>query len=155
MEWFTLISTAVGAILAVGATTLNDRLKWKREQSKAQYETRSRLYSDYLADLTKTRDAIRLVARGIHAPDVTRHDAADSAFASMNLYARRYQIGITEAGPVAIAGESALRALRDIRDVIKEGHQHRSSQYNEAKIAYEARLRALMNAMRADLDRIR
>ncbi len=47
-------------------------------------------------------------------------------------------------------GASALRALRDIRDVIKEGHQHRSSQYNEAKTAYEGRLRALMNAERTE-----
>jgi hypothetical protein len=155
MEWFTLVSTAVGAILGVGATTLNDRLKWRRERTKALYDSRSKLYSDYLADLTKTRDSLRLVARSIKAHDMSRRADADDAFASANIYARRYQIRITASDIVANSATAALRALRDIRDVIGDGHEHHSDQYNQAKGRYDSALTILINAMQEDLEKIR
>lgn len=66
MEWFTLVSTAVGVVLGIGATNFNERVKWKRDRRKALYESRSKLYAEYLSGLTKTRDAIRIAARGTY-----------------------------------------------------------------------------------------
>lgn len=154
MEWFTLVSAAVGAILGVGATTLNDRLKWRRERTKALYESRSVLYSDYLADLTKTRDSLRLVARGVQTRGITRRADADDAFASANIYARRYQIRITASKAVADPASATLRTLRDMRDVIGDGNEHHSDQYNQAKARYDSALTTLMNAMQEDLEKI-
>jgi hypothetical protein len=80
MEWFTLVSTGVGVLLGIGATNFNERVKWKRDRQKALYDSRSKLYAEYLSSLTKTIDSIRLVARGAYPPGSTRSEAADAAF---------------------------------------------------------------------------
>jgi hypothetical protein len=153
MEWFTLVSTAVGVVLGIGATNFNERVKWKRERRKALYESRSKLYAEYLSSLAKTRDAIRIVARGSYPAGATRSEAADAAFASQSVYAGRYQIRITAPGDVADAAARALRELRDMRAVIGEGHEHHSEKYNEAKAGYEKALTHLMDVMEEDLQK--
>jgi hypothetical protein len=155
MEWFTLVSTTVGVVLGIGATNVNERIKWKRDRRKALYESRSKLYAEYLASLTKTRDLIRIVARGVYPPGATRSEAADAAFASHSIYAGRYQIRITAPGDVAEAAAQALRGLRDIRSTVGQGHAHHSDNYNQAKAGYEAALNHLMDVMETDLQMIR
>jgi hypothetical protein len=140
MEWFTLVSTSVGVLLGVGATNFNERVKWKRERRKALYDSRSKLYAEYLSSLTKTRDSIRLVARGVYPPGSTRSKTADAAFAAHNLYAGRYQIRITAPDDIADAAASAMRELRSVRSVVGEGYAHHSDNYNEAKTRYETAL---------------
>src|SRR4051812_42455749 len=108
MEWFTLVSTAVGVVLGVGATNFNERIKWKRERTKALYEYRSKLYADLLADLTKTRAAIRVVEHSVRHTSEDKRDAVTAAFASTNVYARRYQVQITSPKHVADAGAAAV-----------------------------------------------
>jgi hypothetical protein len=151
---FSLVSTAVGVLLGVVATTFNERLKWSRDRRKSLYESRSELYAEYLANLTKTRDLIRIVARGVYPPGSNRSDAADAAFAAHNLYAGRYQIRITAPDDVA-APVAAMRELRNIRSVVGQGHAHHSDNYNEAKTRYESALLKLMDAMEQDLEEVR
>ena len=148
------MSTAAGVILGVGATSFNERIKWKRERRKALYESRSKLYADYLADLTKTRDAIRLVGRSSQVMGQSIRQAAEVAFASANLYARRYQIRITCPADTAAAATRTLRALRDIRDAVAHGEYH-AERYYEAKGRYESALQSLMDSMEQDLELIR
>jgi hypothetical protein len=127
----------------------------ERDRRKALYESRTKLYSEYLSSLSKTRDAIRIVARGAYPVGASRSAAADAAFASQSVYAARYQIRITAPGDVANAAAEALRSLRDMRSIIGQGHEHHSAEYNETKTRYEAALSVLMDVMKADLERIR
>lgn len=155
MEWLTLVSTVVGAILGVGATTLNERVKWKRERWKAQHEARTKLYGDYLSDLTKTRDAIRSVSRTEWKDDASRRKAADDAFLSANIYARRYQIRITAPKDVADQAAKTLRELRQMRELVGAGEKHHSDAYLAWKDVYDPILIELMDLMEKDLDEIR
>lgn len=150
VEWFTLVSTAVGVVLGIGATNFNERMKWKRDRQKALYDARSKLYAELLADLTKTRAAIRVVARTSTLTEPARQEAVNAAFASANVYARRYHVQITSPKPVADAAASAVRGLSAIRDSIAAGGRETDA-YNEVVDRFEAAMRHLMSVMQADL----
>lgn len=153
MEWFTLVSTAVGVILGVGATNFNERVKWKRDRKKALYESRSKLYADLLADLTKTRAAIRVAARSTTLTPEGKCEAVNAAFASANVYASRYQVQITSPEHVADAGAAAVRALSVVRDSIIAGDRGTDA-YRKLVDEFEAAMRHLISIMREDLSKI-
>lgn len=150
MEWFTLVSTAVGVLLGIGATSFNERVKWKRERTKARYEFRSKLYADYLADLSRTRDAIRLVARGTQPTEQARRDALEAAFVVANIYARRYQIRITSSHAVGDAADEVHHALRAIRNGIMHGEYH-SDAYEKIEVRYRQAVALLISTMEEDI----
>lgn len=129
-------------------------MRSRRDRNKAKYDARGKLYGEYLADLTKTRDAIRLVVRSLAPEDPGRKLGADQAFASANVYARRYQIRITSPRPVWDAATTSLRLLREMRDLIGGGEAHHSEKYNEWKYRYDPALLNLMDLMEKDLDQI-
>jgi len=72
MQWLTLAGTLLGAFIGVGSTLIVDRRRWLRERSKALFETRRQLYSDFLADLSTTREILRTVALGYHPVEIPR-----------------------------------------------------------------------------------
>jgi hypothetical protein len=147
----TLASTIVGALIGVGSTLLADRLRWSRDRSKGTFEARRQLYSDFLADLSLTRDAVRAAGRGYHDADVSRQQAANDAFRSANLYSRRYQVSISAPPGVVGAATATFRSLRRLRDVVAAGHDNESEEYVAERERYEASLTALIKRMRDDL----
>jgi hypothetical protein len=151
MQWLVLVSTVLGALIGVGSTLIVDRLRWSRERSKAMYEARRQLYSDFLADLSSTRDAVRAVARGYYPAEISRRQAAGDAFGKANLYSRRYQVSITAPEAVVAAATETFRSLRELRNVAAAGHDNVSDEYGVAKAKYEAGLTKLIGVMRDDL----
>jgi hypothetical protein len=151
MQWLALVSTVLGALIGVGSTLVVDRRRWSRERSKAMYEARRQLYSDFLADLSTTRDAIRAVARGYHPADISRRQAAGDAFGKANLYSRRYQVSITAPEAVVAAATETFRSLRELRNVAAAGHDNDSGENRAVKARYEAGLTKLIDVMRDDL----
>lgn len=151
MQWLTLVSTVVGALIGVGSTLIADRLRWSRDRSKAIHEARRQLYSDLLADLAATRDAVRAVGRGYHGAEVPRQQAAEDAFRSANLYSRRYQVSISAPPEVVEAATAAFRSLRGLRDVVASGRDSGSEEYVTERERYDAALGVLIRRMRDDL----
>lgn len=72
MDWSTLASTIVGAIIGIGATTLADRSRWKREQVAGQNQVRRQAYAAYLAALVGAHEAMRTAALGEHGSAESR-----------------------------------------------------------------------------------
>ena len=151
MQWLALVSTVVGALIGVGSTLIADRLRWSRDRSKATYEARRQLYSDFLADLSVTRDAVRAVGRGYLDADVPRQQAANDAFQSANLYSRRYQVSISAPPEVVGAATVTFRSLRRLRDVVASSHDNESEEYVTERERYDAALSMLIERMRDDL----
>lgn len=88
VDWLLPVSTVVGAVVAMAATMLADRSRWKREQSRDQDQIRRESYGGYLAALVQAHDAMRTAAgRGGSSPD-SRHAAITGVPVSRSLCAQ-------------------------------------------------------------------
>lgn len=149
MPWTTLLSAVVGALIATASTALLDRSRWRREQDDRLTGVRRALYGDYLACLSRARNAFRGLARDRDLPPAERERAAREQFAPC--YGMRYQVSITAAPDVYAASEDAFRRLRDVRDLAAAGTLAGDEAYSGGRAEYEAALTRLRAAMRRDL----
>lgn len=111
MQWMTLASAVVGALIATASAALLDRGRWRREQDDRLLGTRRVLYSDYLTCLSQARNAFRSLPRNQDMASVERERSTRDSFAPC------YQMSITAASNVFVASEDAFRRLRDVPDL--------------------------------------
>jgi hypothetical protein len=150
MQWITLISTIVGAVIATGSAMLLDRQRWKRERLDRETQTRRTLYGDYLAGLSEARHACGNVARDSDMEPSMRRTMAREAFGPC--IGLRYQMTISAPSRVVEASEDAFRRLRDLRDRVMEGVLVTDPVYLEGRRTYDDALAVLRARMREDLD---
>ncbi|MFF8371878.1 MULTISPECIES: hypothetical protein [Streptomyces] len=151
MQWASLISTAVGALIGVLATLAADLSRAKHTRQDSEHNTRRQLYADYLAALARTRNHLRLAARSAHTPPEERASQAIEAFKEGNAYELRYQVALISSAPVIEASTTAFRALRDLRDLIEEGALHTVPRYLELRARWEECFAELRITMRNGL----
>ncbi|MFD8613465.1 MULTISPECIES: hypothetical protein [unclassified Streptomyces] len=149
MQWMTLISAVVGALIATASAAVLDRSRWRREQDDRLLGARRTLYGDYLTCLSEARNTFRGLARNHDMGPVERARTARDSFAPC--YGVRYQMSITAASPVVTASEEAFRRLRDVRDLAAAGTLAGDEAYSGGRAEYEAALARLREAMRLDL----
>ncbi|WP_326613468.1 hypothetical protein OG949_34805 [Streptomyces scopuliridis] len=145
----TLASAVVGALIATASAALLDRSRWRRERDDRLLGIRQVLYSDYLACLSKARNAFRDLARNQDLGPLERERSARDSFAPC--YGVRYQMSITAASEVATASENVFRRLRDVRDLAAAGTLAGDEAYSGGRAEYEAAHNRLRDAMRRGL----
>jgi hypothetical protein len=147
--WLSLISAVTGAVIATASAALLDHRRWRRDQVRHLTDTRRVLYGEYLANLAKTRNHFRSLARD---RDVTPKDRAASARTSFApCYEGRYQIAITGSAKVVAASEETFKRLRDIRDATGAGARPEDDSYAEGRREFESSLARLRKEMRDEL----
>lgn len=151
VEWSTLASTIVGAIIGIAATTLADRSRWKREQAAGRDQLRRQAYAAYLAALIGAHEAIRTAALGEHSSAGSREAAIQEAFRSADPYVRRYEMALLAPPEVIDPAVQAFRRVRGIRDLLVSGITADSAEYRKAQRDYYASIEAASDAMRNDL----
>ncbi|MGW0649947.1 hypothetical protein ACWD4T_14190 [Streptomyces umbrinus] len=149
MEWMTLVSAGVGAVIATASAAVLERGRWRRESRERETAVRRVLYGDYLACISEARNGFRSLARDTVIPAPDRAVAARDCFAPC--YGLRYQMTITAPPAVSDASEVIFRRLREIRDAVAEGALSDSDVYAQGKRHYEDALARLRTAMRTDL----
>ncbi|MFE2498800.1 hypothetical protein [Streptomyces scopuliridis] len=149
MQWITLASAIVGAVIATLSSAFLDRHRWRREQAQRLTDARRALYGEYLASLSKARNAFRLLARDLSASVSEREVSARNSFAPC--YEIRYQVAITASREVVAAAEEAFRRLRDVRDLAAAGTLAGDEAYSGGRGEYEAALTELRLTMRKEL----
>jgi CHAD domain-containing protein len=144
-----MVSTGLGAAIALVSTLLADKRRWSRERSAARADSRRVLYGQHLHTLSIARSALRQIVRNpTLVPDQRRH-AAREAFEPC--YGLRYEITIAAPAFVVTSAEEAFQRLRDLRTAVSEGEAARTPGYIAAADAYDEALRQLRVAMRRDL----
>jgi hypothetical protein len=151
MDWSTLASTLVGAVIGIGATTLADRSRWKREQASGHNQLRRQAYATYLAALIRAHEAMRTAALGEHSSAESREAAIQEAFRSGDPYVHRYEMALIAPPDVIEPTVQAFRRVRGIRDLLISGATADSAQYRKAQRDYYASIEAASDAMRQDL----
>ena len=96
-------------------------------------------------------DAIRVVSLNEHDTQLSRVSAAVTAFGSAHLNAAREHVALVAPESVASAADATFRALRNLRDLLRQGHDLESSEYQQGLAQYQLTPNALRNVMRSDL----
>jgi hypothetical protein len=149
MQWATLVSAAVGAVIATASAAFLDRSRWHRERHERVVAVRRDLYGEYLAALSQARNAFRGLARDRETEQPARERFARESFAPC--YSMRYQMSIMAPQAVLVASEETFRRLRDVRDLAARGTLVGDEAYSGGRAEYEESLTRLRNAMRNDL----
>jgi hypothetical protein len=150
MDWSATLPALLGTILGASITLLADRIRWRRDQDQRQQESRKEAYAAYLASLHAASEAIRAVSLADH-PAEALTGAARDAFREAGLRSTREQLVLLAPESVVRVADDAFRALRELRDLVGDGHDLESPDYQLTLGRYHAALAASRNRMRADL----
>ncbi|HSK95949.1 MAG TPA: hypothetical protein VK891_04955 [Euzebyales bacterium] len=150
MDWSTALSTLVGAVVGVGSALVVDRARWRRERHQQRQQARQDAYVAYLAALHHANGAIRAISLG--PDDAGTHGATTrAAFRSAGVVEAREHVILLAPESVAVAADAVFQCLRTLRDIVAQGQQLGSPDYELALRAYDDGLHALRDAIRADL----
>ncbi|WP_329172992.1 hypothetical protein [Streptomyces sp. NBC_01477] len=153
MSWSFLVSTALGALIAVLSNLVADRTRWKHEEQGRQQEIKRQVYAEYLSALSRTDNALRDTARHMEASQADRARMATETFRNSGCYELRYQLGIIAPDGVVDVATAALHKLRDFRDAIESGIAWQDEAYREQRDQWYSVFPALRQCMRQDLTR--
>lgn len=153
MEWGTLIGTVTGAVIGVGATSIADRAKWRREQSERRTEVRRDLYAAYLAAVARTWNDIRAVVIDSTEPWPERARQAEVAYRNGGVYELRYQLAITAPPEIVALSDKTMKGMRDLVQQLIAGRRYDTwaELKSECRPWFDA-FDAMRAGMRRDLD---
>lgn len=152
MGWETLIATALGGVLGVGATLLTDLTRWRREQDIRRENIRREIYAEYLSAISRTYGLLVDSARETDASLQVRVESARSSLRDGGAFEMQQQIRLIAPNEVVQCSKSTLDALRDIRTLIIEGSVVDTPALVDQRAAFRAAEDALREHMRRDLE---
>lgn len=114
MDWGTLLGTVTGAVIGVGATSIADRSKWRREQNERRTDVKRELYVAYLAAVAKTWNDIRAAVIDSTESWPERARQAELAYRNGGVYELRYQMAITAPPEIVVLSDQTMKGMRDL-----------------------------------------
>jgi len=151
VDWSAAVSTIVGAAVGVGATTLADRSRWKRDRSRERDQLRRESYGNYLAAIIRAHEAMRVAAVSDDRSAERRRAAITEAFRSADPYVHRFDLGLLAPADVVKLAVAVFRHTREIRDLLISGVREDSAEYRAAQTTYYDAVKTMSDAMRRDL----
>lgn len=151
MDWLAPVGTIVGVIVGVGAATLTERSRWKREQGREQTQLRRESYGRYLAAVIQAHEAMRAAAVSSDSSAAGRRAAITEAFRSADPYVHRFALSLLAPADVVTRAVAVFRQVREIRDLLITGTRAESAEYRAAQSAYFDAIKAMSDAMRLNL----
>ncbi|MER6502554.1 hypothetical protein ABT218_25050 [Streptomyces sp. NPDC001455] len=145
MEWTTLVSTVLGAIVGVGSTLLADRVRWRRDVGERDRETLWSSYVQFLEALTHARDVISEASR---ASDSSQQEQVQKALLEHGVHAKQYQVELLAPPQVVLKARDAGYKLALYRDAVVAGARREDPECAEARRVFRAAREELMEAMR-------
>jgi len=148
VEWTPLVSTIVGAAVALGGTVLAHRIRSRDESGRELRGERRQGYLDFIVALDGAHGALRDVANS-DEPD--RRHAAARAVSVNDVYEAREKFLLSANPAVITPGEKAFMRLIEVRKAIGDGARLGTPDYHEPYHGFAKALWDLRRAIREDL----
>lgn len=87
----------------------------------------------------------------IERKPVESSKARGSRYSMWNLNATREQLVLLAPSPIVRAADETFKGLRELRDLVGQGHDLKSPDYQQVLNRYQLILKTLRNSMREDL----
>jgi hypothetical protein len=151
VEWGTLVGTALGAVLGIGATLAGEHLRWRRTVRENRLQDRRAMYADCLVALRRAHEAMRLAADEDYSDPQTRAAKIRQAFQASGCDEARERLVLTAATDVSAAIDASYHSLRQVRETLASGCTLTSDEYHAARQAHGDATRAARTVFRQDL----
>jgi len=150
MGWVSLVSTVVGAVVALSGSLLANRITARDQLTRDRESFRRVVYVDYATALDAAHVALRAVASDVD-PDRDQYAQATAAVGQSGLYRTREHLLMFGTSPVAAAAENAFQALIEIRQAVRSGAELKSAEYHAAYHDFADQIWTFRMAVREDL----
>ncbi|GAA2813891.1 hypothetical protein GCM10010441_43270 [Kitasatospora paracochleata] len=139
--------------MAVGATSLADRSRWRREEALHRIAVKRELYAAFLAAVAQTWNEMHAAVLLSDQPWPERARQATLAYQNGRVYELRYQLSITAPPDIVAQSDQTLRGMRDLRDKLNDGKTYASWEElkQDCQTWFDA-FNAMRRAMRLELD---
>jgi len=151
VDWVPVISTAVGAAVALSATLLSYVLRSRDERGRAHRADRQQSYLDFMLALDGAHARLREVAEPTRtATDLDRDTGR--AVSDSKVYEARERLLMSASPAVVRAGERAFLSVIEMRDAVRKGAKRGTVEFHHTyHVLSEAKWR-LRRTVRVDLD---
>ena len=151
MNWSTLLSTLVGAVIGVGSTVILDVSRWHREGSQRWALSRRASYIDFLTALSAAHSGLVSAVLRIHADDGDAYGKLHEAVHGSQIWQRRQSLALTAPQNVLVQAVQATSCLELLRDILIIQPDIESDAYTVARNALWSANATLREVMRQDL----
>ena len=150
MDWAPLVSTAVGAFIALSGTLLADVRRDKQQRNRDRHLDRRQSYLDFTLALDSAHGRLRETARS-DDPAADLDTMTAEAVGGAGLYAAREEFLMMASPSVTRAGEAAFARLINMRSVLRSRVGLKSTEYHGAYHDFAEALWEMRMAIREDL----
>ncbi|MFI0960445.1 hypothetical protein ACH4S8_03325 [Streptomyces sp. NPDC021080] len=150
MEWTSLLSTTLGAFIALAASALADRRRWLREREQRSRDERRAVYVAFLNATAEASEILIGIARG-HDHDDRALARAGTVLRDSNTLARRLELSLVADDHVVRQAVLTVTLLRAYRDAVTQGLTPETDELQRARAAFNEQRDRLTQQMRGTL----
>ncbi|WP_225832400.1 hypothetical protein [Streptomyces sp. NK08204] len=150
MEWISLASTALGALVGLGATFVLDQARWRRESEQRRRDDRRAVYTSFLAATAEASEILFNIAHG-HDTDASATSRAQTVIRDSAVLSRRLELSLVAAPAVMREANRLVDRLRDYRRAVGQGPAEDTQAVDQARVAYNEQRDRLVEVMRGTL----
>ncbi|MFJ3669628.1 hypothetical protein ACIPSE_24545 [Streptomyces sp. NPDC090106] len=150
MEWTGILSTALGAVIALGTSAYVEHRRWSRESAQRAREERRAGYVAFLDATAQASETLVNIARGHdRAEDTTGR--AGTVLRDSSVLSRRLELALVAPDDIMAEVTEAVALLRVYRDAVAQGLPYESDEVQAARAAFNDHRSQLTRLMRTSL----
>ena len=153
MQWYSLVATALGAVIAFSGSALSEVIRSRRDDRRNSVQTKHQAAIEFILSANRAHSRLRLVARNPVEPSQLE-EAAREAVGSSGLYDAREHMLISASPGMAFATEKAFFSVMGIRDTIMSNSHLDSPAYLQARKDFDQAIWGVRQAARKDIGNI-
>ncbi|MEU3792258.1 hypothetical protein [Streptomyces fructofermentans] len=150
MELTGFINTALGAVIALGASAFVEWRRWRRERDQRTRDDRRAAYISFLNATAAASETLINIARG-HDSDETAFARAGTVLRDSNVLSKRLELALAADDTVLAEVTRMVVLLRVYRDVVAKGVTYEADEFQEARVAFNEQRDRLTQLMRKTL----
>ncbi|MET9889092.1 hypothetical protein ABZZ47_02560 [Streptomyces sp. NPDC006465] len=150
MEWTSLLSTTMGALIALAASALAERRRWLRESEQRTRDDRRAAYVAFLNATAEASEILINIARG-HDRDDTALARAGTVLRDSNVLPRRLELSLVADDQIVEQATLTVALLRTYRDTVARGLTFDTEEFQGARTAFNDQRDRLTQRMRGTL----
>ncbi|MGW3668248.1 hypothetical protein [Streptomyces sp. NPDC005141] len=150
MEWTSLLSTTMGALIALAASALAERRRWLRESAQRTRDDRRAAYVAFLNATAEASEILINIARG-HDRDETSLARAGTVLRDSNTLSRRLELSLVAEDHIVQQAALTIALLRTYRDTVARGLTFDTEEFQGVRTAFNEQRDRLTQHMRGTL----
>ncbi|GGM10665.1 hypothetical protein GCM10010129_63350 [Streptomyces fumigatiscleroticus] len=150
MEWISLASTALGALIGLTASFALDRQRWRRESDQRGRDDRRAVYTSFLTATAEASEILFNVASG-HDTDAAASARAQTVIRDSRVLSRRLELSLVADDAVLREANHLVDRLRAYRQVVGQGLSHDAEAVDQARTEFNEQRDRLIEVMRKTL----